>query len=70
MVSDLDIQRSAWVLIEKHGRDALSISGARHVELFEKGDMEGAAAWLRIDNAIVDLLFPEYTSDVEARAPH
>ncbi len=48
MIPDLDIYRSANVLIRTHGEDA-AIEAAKHADaMLEKGDLEGLAAWKRI----------------------
>ncbi len=41
MTSDLDIYRSAAVLIKQHGRDAPIHAAMRTDELLEAGDLEG-----------------------------
>ncbi len=59
MTSDLDIYRSAHELIEQHG-DAADIEAAmRADECLAAGDMEGEAVWIRIVNAIAELLSEE-----------
>ncbi len=55
MTSDLDIYRSAKLLIDQHGEDA-----ARHAAMcgntfLEAGDMEGGRVWLNIVDAIKEL---------------
>ncbi len=48
MTSDLDIYRSANVLIREHGEDA-ELEAAKHADaMLEKGDLEGLAVWKRI----------------------
>ncbi len=42
MTSDLDIYRSAQVLIREHGEDAALEAAQRADAMLEKGDMEGA----------------------------
>ncbi len=59
MTSDLDIYRSANELIKQHG-DAADIEAAmRADERLAAGDMEGEAVWLRIGEAIKELLSKE-----------
>ena len=65
MTSDLDIYRSANVLIQKHGEDAPILAAMRADELMETGDMEGRAVWLRIVKAIEELLSEERPDDAE-----
>lgn len=58
MISDLDIYRSANVLIRDHGADA-PIHAAQHADaMLDRGDMDGRAVWLRI-LAAVDALLAE-----------
>ncbi len=65
MTSDLDIYRSANVLIQKHGEDAPILAAMRADQLMETGDMEGRAVWLRIVKAIEELLSKERPDDAE-----
>lgn len=52
MVSDLDIYRSAQVLIRQHG-EAAGFHAAQRVDaLAEQGDREGQHVWKRILKAI------------------
>ena len=56
MTSDLDIYRSAKVLIEQHGLKGASDHAAdRIAELMEHGDTDGAFAWRKIRAALLDL---------------
>ena len=65
MTSDLDIYRSAHELIEQHG-EAADIEAAMHAdECLAAGDMGGEAVWLRIVNAIEELLLRERPEDAE-----
>ena len=48
MVSDLDIFRSAQVLLKRHGADAPVEAAMRADELLEKGDLDGYAVWKRV----------------------
>jgi len=52
MISDLHIDRSAWALIKRYGRDAILQAASRAEQLLEEGDSEGAAIWIRIIDAI------------------
>ena len=49
MITDLDIYRSANVLVKRHGQDAL----------LDKGDLGGVATWQRIMRATKELLSKE-----------
>ena len=55
MTSDLDIYRTANLLIERHGRDAQIEAAMRADELLDKGDMDGFAVWKRILKAVEEL---------------
>ncbi len=55
MTSDLDIYRSARLLIDQHGEDAARHAAKRADALLEAGDMEGKAVWLNIREAIEEL---------------
>ncbi len=65
MTSDLDIYRSANVLIQKHGEDAPILAAMRADQLMEAGDMDGRAVWLRIVKAVEELLSEERPEDAE-----
>ena len=56
MTSDLDIYRSAKLLIDQHGDDA-SIHAAQEADAcWERGDLDGKAVWMRVIGAIKELL--------------
>ena len=55
MVSDLDIYRSAKLLVKHHGADAPIEAAMRADELLEAGDLEGCATWKRILRAVEEL---------------
>ncbi len=55
MTSDLDIYRSAQVLVKQHGADAPIHAAMRADELLEKGDLGGHAVWRRILRAVREL---------------
>ncbi len=59
MVSDLDIYRSANVLIRRHGEDAPIHAAMRADAMLDKGDMEGYAVFKRIVKATEELLSKE-----------
>ena len=56
MTSDLDIWRSAKLLIDKHGDEAPIHAAMRAHELLAAGDLDGYAAWERIVKAVDKLL--------------
>ncbi len=55
MIPDLDIFRSAQVLVKQHGQDAPIHAAMRADELLEAGDLDGVAVWRRILRAIEEL---------------
>ncbi len=55
MTSDLDIYRSAQVLVKQHGQDATIEAAMRADAMLEAGDLEGLAAWKRILRAVEEL---------------
>ena len=52
MPSEIDIYRSANVLIDQHGEDAPIFAAMQADKRAEAGDMEGRRAWLRVIRAI------------------
>ncbi len=55
MTSDIDIYRSAQVLVKRHGQDAPIHAAMRADELLEAGDLDGATVWKRILRAVEEL---------------
>ncbi len=55
MLSDLDIYRSANVLIREHGEDAALEAAMRAGAMLEKGGLEGQAVWKRIVRAVGEI---------------
>ncbi len=55
MTSDLDIYRSASVLLNRYGDGASLHAANRADELLDKGDMDGRALWGRIYEAVLEL---------------
>ncbi len=55
MTSDLDIFRTASVLIREHGKDAAVEAAQRADAMLEKGDLEGQAVWKWITLAVEDI---------------
>ncbi len=51
MVSDLDIYRSANILIRQHGEDAPLEAAMRADAMLDMGDLNGYAVWRRIIKA-------------------
>lgn len=48
MVSDLDLLRSARLVLDQYGEDALIHAAERAEELLERGDVEGCEVWCKI----------------------
>ncbi len=55
MTSDLDIYRSAKLLIDQHGEDAATFAAMQANKRAEAGDREGRRVWLRVVRAIEEL---------------
>ena len=56
MTSELDIYRSAQVLIRQYGENAPGRAARQAADFKTKGDDQGHAVWLRIQAAAVELL--------------
>ena len=55
MIPDLDIFRSANILVRRHGRDAPIHAAMRADAMLDKGDLNGYAVWKRILRAVEEL---------------
>ncbi len=55
MVFDIDIYRTAKLLLDQHGDNAELEATKRFDELTNVGDVEGRRVWRRIGDAIKDL---------------
>ncbi len=55
MPSEIDIYRSANVLIDQHGEDAPIFAAMQADKRAEAGDREGRRVWLRVIRAIQEL---------------
>ncbi len=55
MIADLDIYRSANVLIREHGTGAALEAAQRADAMLERGDMDGCTVWKRIVRAVEEL---------------
>ena len=55
MTSDLDIYRTASVLIREHGEEAALEAAERADAMLEKGAVEGCATWKRALKAVEEL---------------
>ena len=54
-IYDIDIYRSAKLLIDKHGDDAQLRAIKRATKMLNAGDVYGYAVWKRIMDAIKDM---------------
>jgi hypothetical protein len=55
MIPDIDIYRSAKLLIDQHGDEAAIFTGIQADECLEKGDLDGKVVWLAVIKAIEEL---------------
>ena len=55
MTSDIDIFRTAKLLIQKHGTAAWLEAANTYRDLRKEGDEEGSAVWHRVAEAIASL---------------
>ncbi len=55
MILDLDIYRSANLLVKRHGQDAPIQAAMRADAMLDKGDLDGYAVWKRIVRAVGEL---------------
>ncbi len=55
MISDIDIYRSAQVLVKRHGQDAPIHAAMRADAMLDKGALDGYAVWKRILRAVEEL---------------
>jgi hypothetical protein len=55
VTSDLDIYRSAQVLIREHGEDAALEAAMRADAMLDKGDLEGYVMWKRVLRAVEEM---------------
>ena len=55
MISDLDIYRSANLLVQQHGKNAASAATMRADAMLEAGDLDGYAVWRRVLRAVGEL---------------
>ncbi len=55
MIPDLDIYRSANLLVKRHGQDAPIHAAMRADAMLDKGDLDGFSVWKRILRAVEEL---------------
>lgn len=56
MTEDIDVWRSAKLLVDRHGPDAAIHAAMRADELLAAGDVDGQMVWKRILRAVEELL--------------
>ncbi len=56
MPSEIDIYRSAKLLIDQHGEDAAIFAAQQADKCLESGDLDGKAVWMGVIRAIKELL--------------
>ena len=54
-ITNLDIWRSASVLLSRYGNGASLHAANRCDEMLDKGDLDGRAVWSRIYEAVLEL---------------
>ena len=54
-MDDLDILRSAHLLIQQHGDQAAAFAARKYVEFMRAGDGDGMTVWTAIMQAILEL---------------
>ncbi len=55
MIPDLDIYRTANILVKQHGQDAPIHAAMRADAMLDKGDLDGCAVWKRVLRAVEEL---------------
>ncbi len=55
MIPDIDIFRSAHLLVKHHGQDAPIEAAMRADAMLEAGDLDGYAVWKRVLRAVEEL---------------
>ncbi len=59
MVPNLDIYRSANLIVKQHGQDAPVEAAIQADAMLEAGDLDGYAVWKRVVKAVEELLSKE-----------
>ncbi len=67
MNPDIDIYRSAQVLVKHHREDAPIEAAMRADAMLERADLDGYAVWKRIVKAVEELLSKERPAGVTAQ---
>jgi len=69
MTSDLDIYRTASILIREHGEEADLVAAQRADSFLEACDMAGPAVWRRVAKAVKEIQREEPAEcELEAQA--
>ena len=55
-ILDIDVYRSAKLLVSHHGQDAILKAALRADELLDQCDLDGKRVWLRIRAVVLELL--------------
>ncbi len=55
MISELDIFRSADILVKRYGEGAAIEAAMRADAMLNKGDLDGCAVWKRIARAVEEV---------------
>jgi hypothetical protein len=55
MPDEIDIYRSAKLLIDQHGEEAAIFAGMQADECLERGDLDGKVVWLAVIKAIEEI---------------
>jgi hypothetical protein len=63
MTFDLDIYRTASVLIREHGDEADFVAAQRADSFLEDGDVDGCSVWKRVFQAIKEIQRQEPRED-------
>ncbi len=56
MTSEIDVCRSAKLLIDQHGEGAVIQAAMEADAMLDRGDLDGQRVWLRIIRAVKELL--------------
>ena len=56
MPTNLDIYRSAKLLVDQYGESASLHAAKRADKMLDKGDLDGQTTWLRIYAAVTEML--------------
>ncbi len=64
VISDIDIYRSARVIVKRHGKDAAIRVAMITDAMLNMGDLDGYAVWKRILRTVEELLSKERPAGV------